>query len=191
MRLRHSLNISFSEGIISMGNICMTPDSKKSIFESFAAYDSITSAKNPHVQYKDWIERVDTVIKKQAAHPPLMSFVMTELVACCDKILETAHNGPRFYEAWIAIDFICLLPEITGGNWTIRELFGDALIFSGCSIIFWLGQTRDFNAGSHALKFSSVVGQPVSPNLANTIKLATQTNQMNLHWFEILRRYTQ
>ena len=100
----------------------------------------------------------------------------------------------EFHRVWSAMQFVYCLPRQTN-SYLVEELFGDGLIWAGCSIISLLGQQQRFEAFDHCyhlFKVNQVDGQSEKVNqiaLPNFMNRIRKHQVLNQEIFAILNKY--
>lgn len=86
----------------------------------------------------------------------------------------------EFHRLWSAIQFIYCLPR-QGNAFLVEELFGDGLIWAGCTMIALLGQQQRFEAFDHCYHLFKVNQVDGSNDKFNNIPLQSFMNRIRKH----------
>jgi cytoplasmic FMR1 interacting protein len=79
-----------------------------------------------------------------------------------DNGVMNVDSTTEFYRLWSGLQFVCSLP--TGENeLSILELFGDGLMWAGCTIIYFLGQQHRFEVFDFSYHILNVEESAVVP----------------------------
>jgi len=108
-------------------------------------------------------------------------------------VMHVAENI-EFHRLWSGMQFIFCLPRI-GNSYLIEELFGDGLIWAGCTIISLLNQQQRFEAFDHCYHLLKVNQVDAQTETINNVSLPKFTNRIRKHQvlnqeiFSILNKY--
>jgi len=110
-----------------------------------------------------------------------------------DNGLLPIDSTTEFYRLWSGLQFVCCLP--TGENeLSNHELFGDGLMWAGCSIIHFLGQQHRFEVfdfAYHILNVEESAAVPCTqPAIQQFFKKVGQIRDINQSVFNTLRAYS-
>jgi len=98
----------------------------------------------------------------------------------------------EFYRLWSGLQFVSCLPEVEGEDSNL-ETFGDGLMWSGCTIIYFLGQQHRFDVfdfSYHILNVEESAPAPCNnPSIHQFFKRVAQVRDLNQSIFNTLRAF--
>jgi cytoplasmic FMR1 interacting protein len=101
-------------------------------------------------------------------------------------------TSSEFYRLWSALQFVVCLPT-SEGDASPHELFGDGLMWAGCTIIHFLGQQHRFDLldfSYHILNVEEAAATPCQkPNMKQFFKTVALVKDINQGIFNLLNVY--
>jgi len=133
--------------------------------------------------FKSIIKRIslilESVIEEWSGSPPE------------NGILSVDHTL-EFYRLWSAFQFVFCLPSKSNEDST-AEIFGDGLMWAGCTIIYFLGQQHKFDVFDFSYHILNVEESAPAPcnniNIQNFFKKASEVRDLNQSIFNTLKSY--
>lgn len=127
----------------------------------------------------------------------IFEYVLREIRDCLDKSQLNSSNSYRFYQSthtlnndentlefyrlWSAMQFNYCMPKNGTGN-SVEEMFGDGLLWSGCTLLALLNQQHKFEAfdySYHLVRVNSIDGKTDTVN--NIVRNLLITSLLTLH----------
>jgi len=108
-----------------------------------------------------------------------------------DNGVLSVDSTTEFYRLWSALQFVICDPPASENDASCLELFGDGLIWAGCTIIHFLDQQRRFDSfdfAYHILHIEEAASQP-NANRRQFLRNVMMIRDLNRSIFALLDKY--
>eukprot|EP01111_Echinosteliopsis_oligospora_P015952 TRINITY_DN6483_c0_g1_i1.p1 TRINITY_DN6483_c0_g1~~TRINITY_DN6483_c0_g1_i1.p1 ORF type:complete len:1368 (+),score=367.50 TRINITY_DN6483_c0_g1_i1:181-4284(+) len=150
--------------------------------------------------------QADHLYRPAVAHTSIFKSVLHRVNAMLNPVRAewsgaTPDNGiiavdqtTEFYRLWSALQFVICFPA-DPNDFSNHEIFGDGLMWAGCTIIHFLGQQKRFDLFDfcyHILNVEEAAAVPCQkPNVKQFFKTVSLMKDINQSVFAILNTYSK
>lgn len=149
--------------------------------------------------FKSVLSRIDTILNPIRAEWIGSMFCFVFVLFCLliyyadsTEVLPIDVTS-EFYRLWSALQFVVCVPPMNENDASYHELFGDGLMWAGCTVIHFLGQQHRFETldfSYHILNVEEAAAVPCQkPNVRQFFRTVTIMRDINQTIFNTLNTY--